>query len=659
MSAHRLSWLTHPHVRPWAMLGEIPATFLSHQALAGQSPWIGDPAANGAWLSLASLAVPVIAWHTSEDTKPRRRRHITITAAAAGGLFTLGTITGPDAIGLPMLLASALTAVSWNLRKVARLTDGNEPAVAASGDNKILEAINLARTKIRKVEVEPNKATLVIEPPRGEHTPDQVQNALALLPGAAGMRPGSVRTQQDGTDAGLYAVTLTPDNMLDVPQHWPGPRHAGTSVAKAPVEVGRWEDGVHVPVWFAGDKALRRNTTHWRTSGMNGSGKSHCSKLVWTDLFTRPDVAQIGGDPVKGRQTVGPCLDAFEYWGTDIDDLEQLVLCLEDVTQVRGDLLADLGLAEWTPEAWEKARIPFIVCSFEEIPRLLRRGIDLSDAAQTLRSLGVSLGLSAQRWSYRNVDTDVRAQTGGALTFGLEDEADAKFSMSDEAIRAGADPARWGNTEPGCFYAEGPGIDRERIAMPARTYNYSDADLTAVIEAYKPHRTRIDDATAAALGPVFAAYQQERGLALSTVALPTRNLSKEKTVDTEADSAASRMARLLPPIDPTLLDTVDQPIAELDGDIDLIDPRDTGEEMTKEQAMDALKSLLRELLAEGKTKIGPSEIATRYAAHIGGRGRSWTSKAMKALAEASDDDLLRPAKKAGEYYIVAKALQDA
>ncbi|WP_031189834.1 MULTISPECIES: hypothetical protein [Streptomyces] len=644
------SWLSHPQVKPWAMLAEVPATFLSHD-LIGQDP------VNTAWLTLGSCVLSGLSWWITRGASRDRRIHMTATTGMAAGLFTLGTVSGPEPILVPMVLASAGTAVSWNLRKTARANE-DRPS-GESGDSKIMAAINLAKAKVRDVKAEANKVSLTLEPERGQATPDEVQQAVQKLPPVFGMRANAARVQQDQRDSGLYRVTLTPEDMLTDPTRWRGPRNAGLSVAHAPVEIGLWEDGPFVPMWFAGDKKACRNATHWRTSGMNGSGKSHMAKLAWTDLFTRPDVAQIGGDPVKGAQTVGPCQDVFEFWSDDVDHIEQILLGLEDVTKVRGDMLARLGLDQWTPEAFEKEGIPYIVFSLEEIPRLLRRGIDLTDAAQTLRSLGVSLVLSAQRWSYKNVDTDVRAQTGGAVTFGLESAADAKFSLSDEAMDAGAAPEAWKNDCVGYFYAEGPGIPKDRIATPARTFDYEDADLTQVIEAYKPHRTPIDETTAKALGPVFAEYQQQRGLTKSMTALPTHHLTKGRDMpDDEDRRAAARVAAQLPPIDPELLEHVEQPCEELAGDFDL-DPTVGQQEMTKEQAMQALKDLLVELAAEGKTRIGPGEVAARYPKHIGGRGRSWTSKALKAIAEATDEGLLRPAAKAGEYYIVTAQLQPA
>lgn len=628
------------HSAPFAVwLAEWPVAAAAHWQ------WGGSTVAS-AFLTLSAVGITGTTWWAGQEHGLKRQRLVmaTATAACASSWFAGAAIGGPttELAVNSWLMGGPTIALAWAVKRSLRTTENTQ---ATDGSEKgLLEKIGLARARARQPKVEPNKVTVPVELDRGKQTHDDAAKAAKGLAGVVGVPENAVRWEKDPEDAGRGQYVIVPEDMLKEPTPWPGPSCPGGSIADAPIPVGIYEDGPVCAIWFNGDEDAGRNAQHYQVMGMTGAGKSQGGRVALVDLMTRRDVVLWLLDPSKGTQTFGPILPGADWAALSMKECQQVIGVLPPVITARANELGKHGFDQWTPEAGAKLNMPYLIVWFEEVAKLFRDGVDLAPIAQEARSAGISLVFSLQRSSHTSMDTDVRANIGGAGVFGTNSATDSGFALSDDTMDAGARPEAWKNNKPGYSYWEASGLDEERFATPTRTYLMDKQVAAAAIAQYRT--VRAPDAgpvTAAAAGPAYENRTRYDSAEQAGAAQPV----EEATGDADLD--ADDMA--LHATDPEYADLhvdIDRELPPVpEGmDIPLVQPGGTVKEKTREEALDELELVLNELVDAGRLEFGPKDI-TPYLARIG-KGASWVRREFRRL-EA--DGTLSTTDEAGVYRI--------
>ncbi|WHT21903.1 hypothetical protein N8J89_12820 [Crossiella sp. CA-258035] len=604
------------YLPPWAAgLGLYPASLISHYAASAPEalPWVS------AGMALAGGALTGVTWLAASARAQVTRIHSTLTTGLASLWFTSATIADPTE---PVLwgswaIAAPAVALSWNIRHLLR----NSGSETAGGG--LFEKVKLAGVQARQIEVAPGRVTAQLQLPAGEMTVADVQGATGQMASAMRLPGNSVRIAPDPDDASQAKMTIVPVDLLRHPRPYPGPSAPGGSITEALV-VGTYEDGQPQCLYLPGCKATRRNATHVIVQGMNGSGKSHGAKLCWTEILTRRDVNLVVMDPSKGEQTVG-FLGEHTPVVIGQNKCADLITRITDLITERATDLGRWGYDQWTPEVYAKHGMPYLVIWVEEAPRVLEDAKTLARIAQEARSAGISLVLSLQKASFRQMPTDVRSQLGAVWCFGVNSIEDAAFTLSDELIEAGANPAAWKNRKPGANYLEAPGIEEERFTVPGRTFDGQDDELAQVIAATAHLRAPLHPAVARHLGlstpiPGAAGAAKQQGGALSATFTPSLDPLDRELSDAEENTPLTGPANHEPDLE-----------VDLDAELPEADETPFGRPRpTKQEVRKFMADRITQLVKEGKTRITTRDFPDpeRYL----GRTRGWVSGELARLA---------------------------
>ncbi|RBM05652.1 conjugal transfer protein TraB [Streptomyces sp. PT12] len=611
------------HLPPFAVwLAEWPVAWAAHQQ------WGGSTVAASA-LTLAAVGLTGVTYRTGMNLERQRQLQATATTGAATGWFAAAAIAGPTAPELvnTWLMGGPVVALAWSIRAALRNDDAKTSG--DSGTKSLWEKIGLARARAGEIRVEPNKVTVPVELDRGAQTHDDAAKAAKNLAGALGVSPNAVGWRGDPEDAARGEYVIIPEDMLKEPTPWPGPSAPGGSIGDAPIPLGIYEDGPPCAIWFHGDEASGRNASHYQFMGMTGAGKSQGGRVILADLMTRRDVVVWGADPSKGMQTFGPIVGGMDWAAFTMADCRAQIAAMPAVITARADELGRHGYDQWTPEAGARLGMPYLVWWIEEAAKLFREGEDLLPIVQEARSAGISVVISLQRSSHTVMDTDVRANLGGATCFGVNGPEDAGMALSDDTIDAGAHPETWRNRKPGYCYCEGPGIEPDRFATAVRSYFQDKEHAASVIAQYAPVRPKdAGRVTARAAGPAYA--NRTRHDPTTEPATPAQESSGPAAdPDIDPDTAA------LFATDPEYADIRVDPDRELPPvppgfDMPLPGAAPVGQ-VSREQALNALEEVLQEFTDRGQTEFGPKDI-TPYLDRIGKTG-SWVRRELRRLAE--------------------------
>ncbi|GLZ43516.1 hypothetical protein [Actinokineospora sp. NBRC 105648] len=622
---------------PWLCTASLwPVSALSHEMWgtnAAALPWAA------AGLTLAGTALTAATARVSSP-RPAIRAHSTATVGIASTWFTAATIVGPASHPLLdlWLMGGAAVALTWNLRSLLKGKDNNDGE--KTGDGALWGAVRLAGTKVRgEITVAPNKVEAELQLPPGKLVAADVQGAKGRIASALSVPANAVRIAEDPEHADRAKLTIVPRDVLKTATHWPGPSAPGGSIS-APLVLGLYEDGELILLWLPGSKdpTNPRNATHMIAMGMNGSGKSHGAKCAWTEILTRRDTRLTVVDPAKGRQTVGRFAPYLDGMALDLASAEALVDGLLPKVTERASWLGDHGYDQWVEEVgtsvWAErlaggpcdkcgsadcAGLDYEVIWIEEAAQLVRDSDTMIDLSQQARSAGMSIVISLQRPSHRNITTDVRAQLGAVWCFGVKELRDAQFALSDEVIDAGANPAAWKNQKPGYCYLEAPGIDVDRQAMPARTWSVTDDELIAAIAAVRPVNPHNAELIAAP-GEAPMPTDPPRRFTVD----PFREVSL-----TSKEDAGTREPRENPEPDTDQGVDPDTELPELDPLALAIEFPET--KPTAAEARALLRDILDRLRTEGATEVGPKDIPDDYYAST--RSRPWVSAEMSRMAD--------------------------
>ena len=607
------------------------AVWLAEWPIAAAAHWQwGGSASASAFLTLSAVGITATTWWAGiEHGLKRQRLAMAVgTAACASGWFAgaaIGGATTELAVN-SWLMGGPTIALAWAVKRALRTTENKQ--VSADGAEKGLFAkIGLAKARAGEIKASPNKVVMPVTLDRGQQTHDDAAKAAKGLAGVAGLPENAVRWEKDPEDAGRGQYVFIPEDMLQEPTPWPGPSCPGGSIADAPIPVGIYEDGPTCEIWFNGDEQAGRNAQHYQVMGMTGAGKSQGGRVALVDLMTRRDVVLWLLDPSKGSQTFGPILPGADWAALTMAECQAVIGVLPNVITARANELGKHGYDQWTSEAGARLNMPYLIVWFEEVAKLFRDGVDLAPIAQEARSAGISLVFSLQRSSHTSMDTDVRANIGGAGVFGTNSATDSGFALSDETMDAGARPEAWKNNKPGYSYWEASGLDEERFATPTRTYLM---DKHVAAEAIARYRTvRAPDAgpvTSAAAGPAYAQRKRYDSAAQAAAAQPVEAATGEPDLD--ADDMALHATDPEYADIPIDIDRELPPVPE-GMDMPLIQPHAGGRDMSREESLQVLEDVLNEFVDGGQLTFGPKDI-TAHLPRIG-KSASWVRKEFRRL----------------------------
>lgn len=639
------AWLApraKPYTPPWIVAGAVGI------AGAGAHVMWADSAAAGVGLTLASVGLTAATWWVGRSAGPQRRLHSAITVAAGSAWLTGAALAGPMAGPLPdlYLMGGATLALSWNVRQVMRTATSE--TTGADSDKGLLEKVGLARTKLRKVQVEPNRVTVPYELPAGELTHDDATRAIPRIASALDVPTTAIRHQPDPDSARKGAFVIVPEDMLKTPTVWPGPSAPGATIA-APLRVGVYDDGSDLVLPLL-------DAIHVLIMGMTGSGKTEGALDVLLELLTRRGVVVWLSDAAKAGQDFQPLLPAVDWAALDMRSTAAMVAAVQAVIPARTRWLRDHSYRAWEPAAAEQqtdpahscqpsgacgcSGMPYLVAWMEEAAKILREiGEDtFTGIAQEARSAGVSLVVSMQRASGYQLSTDTRASLPAALCFGVRGD-DAGFALPEEVLDAGANPAAWGNKRKGYVYLVSAGLDEDLYANPARTFWTGPAgqyEIMAryVVEHFAQVRAELDPVTAGAAARVAGdLFANRRQLVDATAAAPAPE-------PTEAEESRLEVAALVDQEDVDLDATADLPAVETVTELPAAKP-------STEEARELLAELVETLAATGGGTVAPADIAP-YLERLG-RSRPWVSAELKRMA---GEGRLAPTTEEGRYRVL-------
>ncbi|GAA2629761.1 plasmid transfer protein TraB [Streptomyces axinellae] len=655
--------LKSPHARPWlALVGEVPATFAAHLA------WADQPiAAMG--MTIASGALTAATWWAGKDTKEARRLHATATTAAATCYLTVATFTDP--LGGTQLswlaIGGATLAASWNVRKTLRVNPEAKGEQVAGETGLLEKSLGKAKAKLRGAPtVEPNKVTAPYKLTPGEMANPDLGNRITQIASELGISPNSIRIKGDPENASEGEFIFVPKDMLTEKAPWPGPSSMGGSITE-PIVVGRYEDGDPEQFWFPHDSKTGRNATHFLAAGMNGSGKSVGIGIGILEALTRTDGIVWAVDPSKGKQTFAPFLPYLDWAEMTIAGGEAMIDALSQVITARADALGDAGFKNWSPDAFAQLGMPYMVVWIEEAAKFFREGAELEGLVMEARSAGISVIISLQRPSAKSMPTDVREQLGGAFCFGVKNGTTADMALPDDVRDAGARPEAWENRRPGYNYLVAPGIDEERYAMKARTFDPPSDDEISAVLADAP-RTSADSVTATAAGEAYANRTRYDADTPVTTADTERIVMGKEQHDTQkaADEEQLLERQINRDIDARIGDDEGaDDLTGIDPDKEIEKPKEKWQfaraepikEKSQDEALAELMKMLDEYREQGLEEVGPKHFQPYGREGRIGKSRPWISEKLTALA---DDGLhLEETDTAGTYKLLYPALAAA
>ncbi|SCF79639.1 plasmid transfer protein TraB [Streptomyces sp. Ncost-T10-10d] len=644
--------------------------YLLHRAKPHLPPWLGvagvgvagsgahlvwaDSVGAGVGLTLSAVALTSATWWAGRETSPQRRLHSAITVASASAWVTAAALEGPLAGILPdtFLMGGVVLALSWNVRMALRTSDG---AGEQSGDKGLLEKVGLAKAKIGRTQVEPNRVTAALSLPAGEQTNDDVARALVRIASALDLPQSAVRYQPDPDSVRRGELVIVPRDMLGETVEWEGPSLPGGSITD-PLVIGQYDDGSPLVVWLPGDPEAGRNASHFLIAGGTGSGKGDAALNLQTEILSRKDVIFWLSDP-KAFQDFRPLLPAYDWAVEGGAGTEAMVAALQQVIPARTGWLGKHSYRQWAPEAAQKQSdpahscrpdrtpcgcpgMPYMVAWMEEAANTLRAlGDDaFTGIAQEARSAGVSLIVSLQRPSYDQMSTSTRASLPSVIALGC-DPRDEGFSLPESVIDQGAHPGAWGNRKPGYCYVVSGGIAPERYASPGRTQQFTTRAVS-LMETLAQWAVRngatADPITAgAAKAAVGNAYTGRR----------TDTDETEQTAVPEQDDTI-QTGTLLDPEDAAMDPEADLPAAQQGDDAPLFG-QDTGRKPSPEEARELFARALDEFEEAGQMVVGPKDFMDWCDAN--GYSRPWVSARLR---DAALEGRLQPTNQTGRWRIV-------
>lgn len=455
-----------PWAWPWALHVALALLSIALWLTFGRSD-AGTRGIAGGLLGATVVGLTLVAWHVFHPRGPSLRLHATISTGYSGTWLFLATLIGPfnEWLFYLWLLMFIFGSISWNLRRSARGDGGDH-------NDGWAQLLDLAGSRVKSAQRDSNGVRATIQVERGRQNWRNVVGAVRWLASFLGMREEQIHVERHPVDDAVAHLAFSEHDHLQEAPRWSGPSARGRSIADAPVEVGSREGGGPLRFWLPAGEELGRSLQHLLIAGMMGTGKSVCGRLIVCEVGSRDDTEIWLGDPVKGRQFLGPVAHLAKHVASTVEDCMKMIADLNALITERGDHLGDRDLDNWVPGCG----LPFIYAHFEEIAAKIGVSRPFANLTQHARSVGISIGASLQKPTHLNLSTDARSNMATVLQFGCKD-GDQGFALSKQLLEAGAAPQQWTNKKPGYLYAETPHCDETEWARPARTAFATVADF--------------------------------------------------------------------------------------------------------------------------------------------------------------------------------------
>lgn len=486
------------YLPPWIVASALPAMAQTcHVLWAGTStaPWAA------AGMTLATVGLTSLTWRISHARRLLGRLHLAANTGLSLGWVTMATITGLHRPVVDIWVGGAFVmGLAWNLRHSLHGTSEDDDRLRSWWASRAADKSGLAGSQMTTKEVGENRGTARLQLVEGQTVKD-VTNARDTIASLAGVPATGVRVQPDPEDASVAEVTFVRRDMLRQITTYAGPSYVG-GLPTDPHEIATYEDGARLEITLAateGDAGGEdKNAYHLGIGGKNGSGKSGPVLIIAGDWLCRRESLVFVIDKVKKEQTWSGLSDLLDLFVTTDAGAEALLLAIRDrlVPEI-STYLGRKGLKNWVPGCG----IPAVLLVIEEalaLPDEVKAII--VDLLRQVRSLGINIVLSGQRWTFDGMPTSARAEIV-PMQFGCG-KGDAGWLLGD-LVDQGANPEAWGNQYPGRFYAPVPDVDETRHIVPLRS---DKADPEVVGRLVRPHyhHTPMPDLFARALGEVWA-----------------------------------------------------------------------------------------------------------------------------------------------------------
>ncbi|EST17895.1 type IV secretory system conjugative DNA transfer family protein [Streptomyces niveus] len=671
-----------PYSAPWIAAGTLPplAGFVTN------AMWGGAPLSAGlasAALAVGGAGLTAVTWKTTPAASKFgafRRAQATASVAAGMGWLTCAVAAGP--FGSPMLdawlIGGGLFAASWNVRQIVRNGASGDVAEETNGGGlaALASAIGWEKAKIKDAKGSGKGTVKAGVEVTGGGTIPEVQGTAAKVAAVLQVPPSGVIVTPDPENAARGTISLRVADLLKDGVDFAMPSALGL-LPTDDIPLGLYADG---EVWvlnpFAADILQ-----HVLVMGMTGAGKSEFLRSLVAHLATRRKMSIFVVDVAKGRQSVGHLADGIDWFVQDKKEAKRLLRALPAAIKARADVLADERLDQWTPASSLNA----VMVWLEEAADLADFS-ELDEIARKARSVGIWLGISLQRATWTNMSTDVRANLGGSVCFGVDQPSDAGFCLPDSVTDAGAIPG-WGAERPGYAFATGMGIPQDRWTTEVRSGLTEHEVLAALVAAGASVRDPLDEVTATALGQAYA-QRTHRGTNRTSPGVPAAPVaplpappahtagsapgpdlsvydqeaddmlsSEEETAQMEIEEAYDEIMGAIP-ADPepdaayaSLRLEDDVPDTDADGEMEF--GTDDGDSVSTEQARHMLYLELDGWVRTGRLEFEPADLIPATVAAQ--RKRPWMQGELKRLTEAG----LIQRDSHGSYSILHSPLQPA
>lgn len=489
------------------LLGVITRLGIMAQYKFGDTP-IDSSSKAITWIVVISMLIlSAIAWKLFNQRRGHFVAHhatITVVLAHLWILMAIWQHKGSWLFGTPTAYAffygSIVVALSWCIRKWAVR---DEEGFIQEGDmvNPFEEAgLGAARIDGRNSKAIAGGHKFRLKLPIGKSIEDAKNKKIAIAQ-IAGKPRTLVHVASTGSGVeGEVDVTILDGDPFKEKHWWAGPESPGGSIVE-PISYATYDTGIRPDLYIAGKNG--GSCQHFLTMGMSGTGKSKAWQVIYGTVLNRKEVSVIFGDPAKGMQTGGPLAAGLEWFATTEQECMEQIEAIERAIVARTNYLTSKGLDHWV----RGCGINFLIFHLEEAARFAKVD-ELIELIEAARSAGISIVISLQRATNDRLKTSARYNLGGNMCFGVKMKRDASFGLSEYAIEAGAAPHMWQDKFQGYHYLEANGLDATMAGHPLVSDWIDTSFLEQQVDAGYSIRTPLDDITADALGPHYAAYRR-------------------------------------------------------------------------------------------------------------------------------------------------------